>query len=115
MNLFVLKGRLTRDPELKVTQNGKSYTFFTVAHSYKDTSSFFPVKLWGQSAEFLCTYGTKGQEVVVSGRLSYYEPEPKKGVITLDANDVCLGRPSRGSSRPEPVAVGMTSEDDILF
>ena len=29
MNIVILMGRLTRDPELKYTSNGKAYTTFT--------------------------------------------------------------------------------------
>ena len=31
MNTVVLSGRMTRDPELKYTSNGKAYTTFTLA------------------------------------------------------------------------------------
>ena len=50
MNLAILMGRLTRDPELKYTSNGKAYTTFTLAvQKTKDEAEFVDSKNSGNS------------------------------------------------------------------
>ncbi len=76
INRVVLVGRLTRDPELKTTTTGKSVSDFSIAVNKRvkptDGSSdadFFRVTVWGQTAEFVSNYCTKGRLVAVDGRL----------------------------------------------
>ena len=72
VNSVVLVGRLTRDPELRKTQSGKSVAGFTLAidNLGKDAgASFFDVSLWGDSADNLVKYVHKGSLVGVVGRL----------------------------------------------
>ena len=73
LNKAVLHGRLTADPELRQTQSGVANVFFTVAWSekYKEVEKkcFLPCKAWRSTAEFLCKYFKKGQELIVSGKL----------------------------------------------
>lgn len=72
VNSVVLVGRLTRDPELRKTQSGKSVAGFTLAidNLGKDAgASFFDVSLWGDSADNLVKYTHKGSLVGVVGRL----------------------------------------------
>ena len=47
MNVAILMGRLTRDPELKYTSNGKAYTTFTLAvQKTKDEAEFIDCVAW---------------------------------------------------------------------
>lgn len=72
MNKVILKGRLTKNIELKQTQSAdpKSYTMFSVAvNRYKEGVDFINCKAWGKTAEFLNSYFKKGQEIVIEGRI----------------------------------------------
>lgn len=75
LNLIVLHGRLTADPELKQTQSGVSVCNFTVAvdRSYKSgedrVADFFNVTAWRGLADMIAKYFTKGKEIALSGSM----------------------------------------------
>ena len=76
LNRVVLIGRLTRDPELRSTNTGKSVCDFSIAVDKRikptdgsPTADFFRVSAWGQTAEFVNNYVHKGRLVAVEGRL----------------------------------------------
>ncbi len=72
MNLIVLKGRLTRDPELK-SVNGKngetSVCKFSIAvdKTFGEGADFFNCEIWGKRAEFVNKFFPKGKEILISG------------------------------------------------
>ena len=67
-------GNLTRDPELKYSQNGVVFTTFTLATNFKggekEETCFIDVVLFGKQAETAEKYLKKGLSVLVEGRLS---------------------------------------------
>jgi len=72
MNVVILTGRLTREPELKYTPNGKKTCTFALAvdREMKDSGADFPqIVTWEHSAEFVCKYMTKGTRIAVRGRI----------------------------------------------
>jgi single-strand DNA-binding protein len=74
LNVIVIHGRLTANPELKQTQSGVSVCTFTVAvdRSYsKDEkiTDFFTVTAWRGLAEFVAKYFTKGKEIALQGEM----------------------------------------------
>lgn len=75
MNRVVLIGRLTRDPEIRTTTNGKDVAEFSIAVNKKikpqdgPDADFFRVKAWGHTAKFVGDYLTKGRLVAVDGRI----------------------------------------------
>lgn len=72
INKVIMVGRLTADPELKMTQNGTQVATFSLALSKgKDQpSDFFDFVAWRNTAEFLSRYFHKGDGVGVVGRLT---------------------------------------------
>ena len=59
MNTIILKGRLTKDPELKATQSGISICRFCVAVNRrfnKDEADFINCVAWRGTAEFISKY-----------------------------------------------------------
>lgn len=73
MNYVGLLGRLTRDPELKQTSSGKSYCRFSLAvkkEFVKDGVDFINCIAWDKRAEFIANYFTKGQRILVQGRIN---------------------------------------------
>ena len=77
LNHITIMGRLTRDPELRYTQNQTPVASFTLAvdrdFSGRDggerQTDFIDCVAWRQTAEFVNKYFTKGSMAVVSGRL----------------------------------------------
>lgn len=76
MNKAILMGRLTKDPELKSTNNGISVCTFTVAvdRRFKNANGereadFIPVVAWRQTADFVSKYFQKGQRIALVGSI----------------------------------------------
>lgn len=75
MNVVCLVGRLTKDPEVRQTQNGKTVCSFTVASNRpkskdgEEKADFLSCVVWESSADYLGRYGHKGDKVSVQGRL----------------------------------------------
>jgi single-strand binding protein len=85
MNVAILMGRLTRDPELKYTSNGKAYTTFTLAvQKTKDEAEFIDCVAWEKTAENIAEYFGKGNRILIQGRLnvSNYEQNGEKRKFT---------------------------------
>lgn len=81
-------GRITKDLELKETNNQKSVVSFTLAcdNGYGDNkqTAFIECVAWNQMAENLCVYQKKGSLIGLSGniRTRSYEKDGKKVYIT---------------------------------
>ncbi len=70
MNDVKLLGRLTRDPETRYTQAGSPVARFDLAvNAGKDSTEYFHIVAFSESAEFVSKYLTKGRQIVVSGHL----------------------------------------------
>ena len=76
LNQIVLIGRLTRDPKLNYTGQGKPVCNFTLAveRSFKNrnnekTVDFIEIVAWGKQAESTAKHLGKGRLVGVTGRL----------------------------------------------
>ena len=75
MNVVVLMGRLTENPELKKTPSDISVTRFSIAVDRPHKSGedkqvdFINIVAWRQTAEFVSKYFTKGQRIGVEGSL----------------------------------------------
>ena len=77
MNLVMLIGRLTRDPDLKYLQgSGTPVANFSVAvdrefagKDGKKEVDFIDIQVWGKSAENCTNYVSKGSKVAIQGSL----------------------------------------------
>jgi single-strand DNA-binding protein len=69
VNQVTLIGRLVATPELRETGSGKHVTTVRVATNGKSHAEFHDVVLWGQLADFTCSYLDKGRLVYIEGRL----------------------------------------------
>lgn len=86
LNRCIIMGRLTRSPELRRTQSGKAVTSVTLAvdrdfkgqNGEKETD-FIDIVAWGNTAEFLCNYFSKGRMAVAEGRLQIRDWTDKDG------------------------------------
>ena len=86
-NSVTLVGNLTRDPELRYTQSGRGVASFGMAvnrrymvnNEWQEETSFFNVVAWGDLAENTAASLTKGNRIVVTGRLQQREYETREG------------------------------------
>lgn len=65
-------GRLTRDPEMRTTQSGRSVCSFSLAvdrGGQDDQADFFDVTAWEKTGELVNQYLSKGRRALVQGRL----------------------------------------------
>ena len=85
INRSILVGRLTADPELRTTANGKDVVSFSIAvnRAFKSTdgvdADFFRVVAWGQTATFVAEYIGKARLVAVDGRLQVRKWQDSNG------------------------------------
>lgn len=87
-NKVILMGNLTRDPELRVTQQGMSICKFAVAVSrqtklvdgtMKEETAFVDVDAFGKQAEVIGKYFIKGRPILLEGRLRLDQWESQSG------------------------------------
>lgn len=72
LNRIDIMGRMTKDPELRRTNSGKAVTSFTLAVDRdfeKGKTDFIDCVAWGNTAEFVAKYFSKGRVAIASGRL----------------------------------------------
>ena len=112
LNRITLIGRLTRDPETKTTSTGKKLVEFSIAVNKRvkpkegADADFFYVKAWGQTAEYISEYVTKGRLISVDGRMetNQYEKDGRTQTsyfVTAD-NVTALDRPKDDNREAKP-------------
>lgn len=127
INTVTISGNLTRDPELRSLPSGNSVCNIRIAHNerYKkdgdwaDRPQYFDVTVWSGLGEYIAKNLTKGEKVVVSGRLKWREFEVdgnSRQAVDITAESVI---PVPRSDKPAPTAdydmpTGR-ADDDIPF
>lgn len=78
INTVVIAGRTTKDPEIKVTPSGNAILSFSLAVNdtkknaqgeWEEIANFFDCVLFGERAERIAQYITKGSKLTINGRL----------------------------------------------
>ena len=130
MNNVVLKGRLTRDVDLRYTQGSepKAYCMFYVAvnRMKQGECDFINCKAWGKTAELIGQYFKKGQEILLQGRIevSTQDTDGIKKTFTnvvADRVEFCGSKADNaGGSNDNQSATGFTptnfdEDDDLPF
>lgn len=70
MNIVAISGRITQDIVLKYTQNKNAYLNFNVAVRNNDEETYFINCIaWQHNAEFINKYFSKGQGILIKGKL----------------------------------------------
>lgn len=87
MNKAMLMGRLTKDPELRYTNNNTPVCSFSLAVNRRFSkpgeekqADFINIVAWDKHGEFCSKYFKKGQQVVVVGRIQTRTWDDEKGV-----------------------------------
>ena len=114
MNQLTIIGNLTKEPELRHTQDGTPVCGFTVAVNRKKTQNnkepgadFFNVNAWRGLGENCARFLEKGKKVCVVGRISLrtWEKDGKHGAsLEVLADDVEFLSPRVSDSVPEETA-----------
>ena len=126
LNKIVLMGRLTRDPEVRQTQNGTNVANFTLAvdrdlknkQTGERETDFIDCVAWSQSADFLSKYFGKGSMAVVSGRLqirSWVDNDGNKRRNAEVVTDNIYFGESKSDSQPATSAPLPDITDDLPF
>lgn len=110
-NKVLLMGRLTRDPELRWTQQGTPVSEigiamnreYTVGTERRKETTFVDVTFWRRQAEVICQYLRKGSPIFVEGRLTLDSWETQEGqkrsrLRVVGDNFQFLGSRSEGES-----------------
>ena len=86
LNEVILMGRLTRDPDVRMTQNGTTAANFSLAcerdyapQGQDRETDFFDIVAFRNTADFVGQYFAKGQLVAVKGRLQQRDWTDKQG------------------------------------
>ncbi len=98
MNIAILVGRLTRDPEIRYTPNGVAVATFTLAvdrpinnDNGEREADFIPIVVWRKLAENCANHLRKGRLVAVEGRLqirTYEKDGQNRRIAEVVASEV---------------------------
>jgi single-strand DNA-binding protein len=109
-NKVILMGNLTRAPELRHIPSGLAVTDIGLAVNDKRKSAsgewieevtFVDITLWGRTAEIVCEYKTKGDSLLVEGRLkldTWGEGDQKRSKLKVIGETIQFPG-TRGSGR----------------
>lgn len=120
---MILKGRLVRDPELRMSEQGNSFCRFTVAvdrPTKEKAADFLPCVAFGKTAELVGTCFFKGKEILLEGRIQTGSYEAKDGTkryttdIMVDRVEFC-GNKSDAAQAITETEHWTPTDDDIPF
>lgn len=109
VNNFTLTGNLAQVPEIRKTQNGKAYSFITIAVNglNKDTADFISFCVWDKLAENVVKYCTKGDCISVHGYIQAIKKD-KLTQLQLTADAVTFlhkaAKKAEETKKPDPAA-----------
>ena len=130
MNKLVIIGNLTKDPEMRSTQDGTPVCGFTVAVNRPKTKNnqepgadFFNVNAWRGLGENCAKYLQKGRKVCVIGRVSIrtWEKDGKHGasleVLAEDVEFLSSREAEAATPAPKAAPEGFTpvETDELPF
>jgi single-strand DNA-binding protein len=126
LNVVVLTGRLTADPELKTTESGVSLCNFSIAVERRYRSGedriadFINITAWRSSAEFVSKYFKKGQMIAIEGSIQTRRYQDKDGknrtafeVIANNVQFADFGKRENNSSPAGSPDVSVDGEDPL--
>ena len=101
LNKAILMGRLTRDPEMRYTQNNTPVVSFSIAVDRNYSSGnekqadFIDIVAWRKTAEFVAKWFGKGQLIIIVGSIQSRRWQDKNGAnrtsIEVVADEVQFG------------------------
>lgn len=143
LNVVVVTGNLTADPELRALPSGTSVCRMRIAvnertkvgEEWTERANFFDVTVWGAQGENCAKYLAKGRPVAIRGRLHWHEWETEEGrkrsAVQIVADNFGVqflssgdgkrdggGQPSEADFQAAAASGGdggFTADDDIPF
>lgn len=93
-NMFQAAGRLTADPTLKTTPNGIAVCQFSIAinrgtKNQENSTDFFNIVAWRNTAEFVSKYFKKGNAIFITGKLQNSKWKDQNGMQHYGVEVVC--------------------------
>lgn len=137
MNKVILMGRLTRDPEVRYSQQGNNGQMAIARYSIavdrrkaktddsQPSADFINCKAFGKQAEFVEKYLHKGMKIAVEGRIqtgSYDNSAGQKVYTTeviIDNHEFCESKASGntntgGYAQPSQQSAPATDNDEFM-
>ena len=113
---------MTKDAELKYTQNGKGVASFTIAtddgYGENKTTDFIKVICWEKTAENVSKFTKKGSLVLVEGRIktgSYDRDGVKVYTTDIQASRVVFLPDSKSNATNDVEDVFGIQDEDVPF
>lgn len=109
MNLSILTGRLTKDPEARQTANGSMARFtLAVDRIGKDKNAdFIPCVAFGKTADSAATHLHKGTKIALDGRIQTGSYTNKEGVkvyttdVIVNHWEFCESKQREAEKKPD--------------
>lgn len=121
LNKIIVMGRLTRDPELRYTQQQTPVASFTLACDRDlgdKKTDFIDCVAWRGTGEFVNNYFRKGSMAVVAGRLQIRDWQDRDGNKRKTAEIVCdsvyFGESKARSDEPKKPTFTEVDDDGEL-
>lgn len=110
MNHLILMGRLTKDPEIRYTNGGKTVGSFSLAVDRRFKSEgqpeadFFNCVTFGKQAEFVEKYLHKGTKILLAGEIQNNNYKDQNGVqhysMQVLINEIEFAESKRSQQEP---------------
>ena len=119
MNLVAMVGRLTADPEVKWTQDGRAIAKFSLAvnRRYKKDGTadadFFNCVVFGKTAEFMEKYFCKGMKAVITGELRNNHYTDNNGVRHY-SEQIVVNNVEFAEKKSEDTPAPATADNDFM-
>jgi single-strand DNA-binding protein len=126
INQLTISGNLTGDPELRSLNSGQSLCKIRIAHNerfkngageWTDRPQYFDITVWGGIGDWVGGHLSKGDKVVVAGRLKWRQWETdggsKRQAVDITADSVVPV--PRGAAIDASEGSTPTGDDEIPF
>lgn len=125
INRVTLSGNLTRDPEVRMAGSTPVCEFGLAVNERKkdqsgewvDVPNFFDVVMWGARGESVAKYLSKGDKVMIAGRLRWRQWESdgqKRSKVEVVAEDIEFGSKA-GQKNDSPTTNAEVFGSEIPF
>lgn len=119
MNFIAVSGRLTKDPEIRATQEGMAIARYSLAvdrQTKEKKTDFFNCICFGKAAEFVEKYLRKGMKILIDGSMQQSDYTNKNGQkviyweLVVNHHEFCEKRED-----PKPVMEGPKPEQESFM
>lgn len=125
LNKTMLMGRIVKDPDFRVTADGKVLATFTLAVNRKyekDVADFLPIITFGKTAEFTEKWLKKGMQIIVVGRIQVRKWETKEGenrysteIIAEEVEFADSKKEDKEEWKPADKQIDISDESELPF